>query len=106
MTDQIDAHIHEIEKIILENNLGDKPGSVLYSGYETIKKGDWYFLGQNPGGHADALGDGDKIIKQVNRPNKSFNEYFEGQWVSGSKAYEPGENIDFCKGMERPKFSP
>ena len=93
MTDQVDEHIHEIEKIILENDLGDKPGSVLYSGYETIQKGDWYFLGQNPGGHADAIGDGDKIIKQVNRPNKSFNEYFEGQWVSGSKAYEPGEHI-------------
>ncbi len=82
MSPQVDLHISEINKIIIKNGLHDRAGSLLYSGYETIKKGEWYFLGQNPGGHADSQDENDKIVKQINRTNKSLNEYFDGQWMS------------------------
>ena len=82
MSSQVDMHLSEIIKIIVKNGLQDRAGSLLYSGYETIKDGEWYFLGQNPGGHADSQDENDKIIKQINRTNKSLNEYFDGQWLS------------------------
>ena len=69
--------ILNIYKLLESSDLLNRSGSVLYSGDETIKKGDWYFLGSNPGGHEDEKG-ADKIEDQLLKENKpkSFNEDF------------------------------
>ncbi|MBC8221714.1 MAG: hypothetical protein H8E92_03010, partial [SAR86 cluster bacterium] len=41
----------EIASILNEIRYAEEPGSILYSGDETLKKGENYFLGANPGGH-------------------------------------------------------
>ena len=75
--------ILNIYKLLESSDLLNRSGSVLYSGDETIKKGDWYFLGSNPGGHEDEKG-ADKIEDQLLKENKpkSFNEYYEGEWTN------------------------
>jgi len=72
-----------IHKLLKKINLLERSGSVLYSGDETLKNGDWYFLGSNPGGHDDEKGL-DKIEDQLLKENKpkSFNEYYEGEWTN------------------------
>ena len=79
------------------NQIGfiSEPGSVLYSGNETIKKGKFYFLGANPGGHSDQnLGKyPDTVENQLLRKNTStdFNEYFDARWqIRGREPSAPG----------------
>ena len=45
--------IELIKDKLKEIGFNNQPGSILYSGNETIKKGKFYFLGANPGGHSD-----------------------------------------------------
>lgn len=69
-----------IEKTIelLElTGLQDQPGSIIYSADSTLKKGDFYFLGTNPGGNN--LGYFDTILNQV-KLSKEKNEYTDGNW--------------------------
>ena len=69
-----------IEKTIelLElTGLQDQSGSIIYSGNSTLKKGDFYFLGTNPGGNR--LDYPDTILNQV-KLSKEKNEYTDGNW--------------------------
>ena len=50
------SKIKFIHQILGNSDLLERSGSVLYSGDQTIKDGDWYFLGSNPGGHDDENG--------------------------------------------------
>jgi len=77
------SKIKFIHQILGNSGLLERSGSVLYSGDQTIKKGDWYFLGSNPGGHDDENGI-DTIENQLLKTEKpkDFNEYFEGEWTN------------------------
>ena len=90
----LEAIKNKLEEIGFEK----EPGSVLYSGNQTIRKGKFYFLGANPGGHSDQnLGDyPDTVINQLHRKNTSsdFNEYFDGKWqIRGRRPSRPGEAL-------------
>ena len=63
----------EIASILEEIGYAGEPGSILYSGDETLKKGENYFLGANPGGHSDErLGKfADTISNQLCSKNSS-----------------------------------
>ena len=93
MSNKTDLHIQEIVTILKDVNLDKRSGSVIYSGNETLTKGDWYFLGSNPGGHKDQKGT-DLVLTQLLKENKpkSFNEYFEGDWASKLRVYDKGEH--------------
>jgi len=54
----------------------DKNGEIIYSSHETLKKGDVYFLGLNPGG-----GGGTKIKEHLEGMlNKKTNSYIDELW--------------------------
>ena len=46
-------HILEIQNLLSSTGLQRKSGNIIYSGYETLSPGKYYFLGMNPGGHID-----------------------------------------------------
>ena len=84
-----------LKNAVIELGYENKSGSILYSGNETLRKGNFYFLGANPGGHSDQSNSKypDTILNQVLRKNSypSFNEYFDGKWKrSGSRSSLPG----------------
>ncbi len=78
----MNAHVNNILEILNNTGLGERGGALLYSGNETIAKGDWYFLGSNPGGHNDQFNEDDKVKNQLLRTNENFNEYYDGEWIS------------------------
>ena len=58
--------IEEIKKLLLKTGLQSKSGNIIYSAYETLSPGKFYFLGMNPGGHIDDKNpDEDKIINKL-----------------------------------------
>lgn len=75
----MNKHIQEIEELLKDTGLQSESGSVIYSGNSTLTKGDFYFLGQNPGGNAEVYS-GDTIISQLLKSGE-FNEYLEGEWT-------------------------
>lgn len=74
-------------KVILKHILIDH-GEVIYSSHETLKKGDIYLLGLNPGGdgfisieeHIDAM------------LTNTKNAYVDAPWPNGQKKWSVGEN--------------
>ena len=91
-------HINNISDLLDQIGFSDRSGSILYSGNETIKKGDYYFLGTNPGSHKDELeeqfGTLDTVKTQLNKTKTSFNEYFDGEWINKHTKIPdlPGQN--------------
>jgi hypothetical protein len=90
--------ISMLKNAVIELGYENKSGSILYSGNETLRKGNFYFLGANPGGHSDQSNSKypDTILNQVLRKNSypSFNEYFDGKWKrSGSRSSLPGHAL-------------
>ena len=75
----MNEHMQEIEELLKDTGLQSESGSVIYSGNSTLTKGDFYFLGQNPGGNAEVYA-GDTIISQLLKSGE-FNEYLEGEWT-------------------------
>ena len=84
----------EIASILCEIGFENDPGSILYSADSTLKKGKYYFLGENPGGHSDEGSEkhADNILNQLYRKNSSpsFNEYFDARWKPGNTIHSPG----------------
>ena len=60
----MNKHIQEIEELLKDTGLQSESGSVIYSGNSTLTKGDFYFLGQNPGGNAEVYAR-DTILNQL-----------------------------------------
>ena len=75
----MNEHIKKVEQLLKATGLQDESGSVIYSGNSTLREGDYYFLGQNPGGNAEVYS-GDTIISQLLQSGE-FNEYHEGEWT-------------------------
>jgi len=90
--------IELIREKLKEIGFSNEPGAILYSGNETIKKGKFYFLGANPGGHSDQkVGKHpDTVENQLLRKNTSsdFNEYFDARWqIRGREPSLPGKAL-------------
>lgn len=65
----------------------DKPGSMLYSSHETLKSGDVYLLGFNPGGAG-----GNRLAKSIDSllSNES-NAYLDESWENLNGAWAEGD---------------
>ena len=80
---------HEIPQIARNNLAGllDKPGSILYSSHETLKPGDVYLLGFNPGGSG-----GNPIKRSIDQLLKSTtNAYLDERWENQNGFWAIGE---------------
>lgn len=63
------------------------PGSILYGSHETLRRGDLYLLGFNPGGTG-----GDTLSVNIDAMLvKSDNAYLDESWGDGSQALEVGQ---------------
>ncbi|MGC6412325.1 MAG: hypothetical protein ACON4F_05790 [Candidatus Puniceispirillaceae bacterium] len=84
--------IESIKKLLIDTGLNNRPGSLLYSANHTLKKGDWYFLGSNPGGSSNQFEnpEEDTIENHLLRKNENFNEFSEGIWFARGKPQPPG----------------
>ena len=81
-------HIDQVYELLSKTGLQRKPGNIIYSGYETLSPGDYYFLGMNPGRHVDDKNPKEdqiiaKLIKKKEHPEE--NEYFDGIWGNEKK---------------------
>lgn len=65
----------------------DVPGSILYSSHETLKRGDIYLLGFNPGGSG-----GEPVRKSIDSIlNKITNSYLDESWSNKKTVWAKGE---------------
>tara|TARA_X000001036_G_scaffold193094_1_gene182086 strand:+ start:481 stop:1227 length:747 start_codon:yes stop_codon:yes gene_type:complete len=69
--------ISKLKNLLLETKLERESGAIIYSADSTLKKGDFYFLGTNPGGNR--LDYPDTILNQV-KLSREKNEYTDGNW--------------------------
>lgn len=72
----------------LPESLLSQSGKILYSSVETLKKGDIYFLGYNPGGEIDYPVKRD--LQEL--PHRVINAYLDEEWVNRIKKYPNGEH--------------
>jgi len=69
------------------SDLLEKPGSILYSSHETLKSGDVYLLGFNPGGAG-----GNPIKLSIDTMlSYETNAYLDECWENGKSSWEKGE---------------
>ena len=73
----MNKHLKKVESLLKATRLHEESGSIIYSGNSTLKKGNYYFLGTNPGGNN--LDYEDTILNQL-RLSGEKNEYYEGNW--------------------------
>ena len=83
--------LNKIENMLKSTGLQDQPGSIIYSSDSTLKKGKFYFLGQNPGGNNEQKYGEDTIQNQLSHSGE-HNEYIHGEW-SGLKGEIHQHNI-------------
>ena len=84
----------ELLRLLEDNRLGHRPGSLLYSGRDTWKCGRAYVLGYNPGGS-----DPTPATEQVWRAYgncASWNAYLDECWDQGGTLHKKG-----CAPMQR-----
>lgn len=68
------------------SDLLQSPGKILYSSHETLKSGDIYFLGFNPGGR-----EGPELEKSIkNMLTSTHNSYLDESWDNGNGSWRPG----------------
>lgn len=67
--------------VVAQNSLSELmslPGGILYSSYNTLKPGDVYFLGYNPGGEGP---DGPTVADRLEAlPSKTCNDFTDSEW--------------------------
>ncbi len=81
----IKNELSSFAKHVMKNFL-DEYGELLYSSHETIKEGDIYLLGLNPGGTGHTTIN-DHIDQMLNRID---NSYLDESWSNGSSKYHVG----------------
>ena len=82
-------YISQIAKKLKETGFAEEPGAILYSGNETLVEGDFYFLGDNPGGNTNLSVANDTVMNQLLRKDETFNEYFQGIWKKSNQPPSP-----------------
>lgn len=87
------------EKIrsLLNPELLEKSGSIIYSDYSSLKKNDFYILGTNPGGEPNDY-KCHTIGHQLEESTIINNAYYEKNWTEGDGKHRLQENI---KTLER-----
>ncbi|UOB05885.1 uracil-DNA glycosylase family protein [[Acidovorax] ebreus] len=80
---------HDIPEIAARSLDGqlDQSGAFLYSSHETIKPGEIYFLGLNPGGQG-GVSLRERLATLLSREE---NAYLDEAWDNGGGSYKPGE---------------
>lgn len=63
-------------------------GKIIYSASHTLKSGDVYLMGYNPGGEGNMSKIGD-CFDDLN--NRRINSYLDETWQNRKKVYKPGE---------------
>ena len=87
----MDYNIDElVEKIKIHlNTLLNESGSIVFSSIDTLRKGELYTLGLNPGG--GAIIPLTRILNEL--PLKKYNAYIDEQWKNEkSKNYKKGQH--------------
>lgn len=69
-----------------------KSGSILYSAPGTLKKGDYYFLGLNPGGSEKDIKDTIEDSLNGLQEESSSNDYLDQKWGTEDRKYEVGKH--------------
>lgn len=93
--------LYQLQKHALNDldHILDRSGEVIYSSARTLKKGDVYLLGYNPGGISDTYHSGvenksndDSIGAHINNMlTKTHNSYLDENWSTANKIYSKGE---------------
>ena len=69
----------------------DKPGELIYSSHETLKKGDLYVLGLNPG-LIERNYNADRLENHIDKMlTKTHNSYLDEDWSTDNKKFAVGE---------------
>jgi hypothetical protein len=64
------------------SELMSQPGAILYSSYNTLKPGDVYYLGYNPGGYPPA---GPTVGQRLDElPSKTCNDFTDLEWTTAA----------------------
>ena len=71
------------------SGLAERPGKLLYSGLNTLKPGDVYLLGYNPGGDPEV--EAGSILSHLISADVQRNEYIDAQWRPGGRLHRRGE---------------
>ena len=65
----------------------EKSGSILYSGHESIRQHDVYFMGLNPGGEG-GMSIGCRLKEVLSQDQNAF---MDEDWSNNARSYKPGE---------------
>jgi hypothetical protein len=80
---KINEFIEKSREHLLKENLLNKSGSVLYSSYKTLKDGDFYLIGLNPGGKetiSDTIKDSLNDLEESWKKKIEKNAYIDENW--------------------------
>jgi hypothetical protein len=83
-----DSIVQELFRITKEKGISEWKGGVLYSSKDTLKKGDLYLMGYNPGGSGGATS---IKVDIENLKKKTENSYLDEEWEPNGYKYEKGE---------------
>ncbi|HQS10451.1 MAG TPA: hypothetical protein PLK13_16645, partial [Xanthobacteraceae bacterium] len=79
-----------LERMVRGMRIAMKPGKLLYSSRDSLKRGDLYVLGFNPGGDPNV--ERENVLEDLLRtPSSQWNEYINGSWRLRSKTYLAGQ---------------
>ena len=76
----MNLQIEKTKELLKKTDLHNERVSIIYSADSTLKKGKFYFLGQNPGGNKEYKYGEDSILNQLIYSGE-HNEYTEGEWT-------------------------
>jgi hypothetical protein len=77
-------HLHDAQ-------MHDWCGKVLYSGVNTLKKGNIYMLGYNPGG--DPVKEPMTLAQHVEQSPLDWNEYIDAMWMPRGRLCQAGQAL-------------
>jgi len=83
--------IAELNSLLEETGLSDVSGKLLYSGADTLRAGELYVLGFNPGG--DAENGYMTVSEHLKNLKPAFNEYLDGRWGKPGEEKPAGSKI-------------
>ena len=79
----------ELGDLLAKSGLSNQPGKLLYSGTNTLCRGDLYLLNFNPGGSPSD--ETETIGKHLEKVGSDWNEFVDGIWSPRGRPLAPGE---------------
>jgi hypothetical protein len=71
-------------------DIADKPGAILYNGWQTLRRGKVYIMGLNPGGAPSEVPQ--LVIGAVKKHSESDSAYLDEEWGNSHRHYERGKS--------------